>query len=503
MKAKKNQLIVTFFLGFGLFMFTRYCRFLPDIQLMIIIAPIFILRFSRLLPKAKAVILTIIGFLLSFNIALWGLFEFDNNSLNIYFNIIRNSVLGLFWSIPFIVDRFVYPKFKNHKILSTLTFPVVITSLFFILTIDGPFDDGVGTTSSMGYTYNSLIFEQIRSVFGIWILIFTHSWLISIINYLWENNFRWVKTKHYLLIYSSLLGVIFMFGFAKINFAGSKQQSTVKIALAVLTPEDGKPVLMSNYFSSKKTLPYGQILERVEQIAAQAAQNEAKIISFQEYALLINEKHEPELKKNLQEIALQHNVYLSFTYAYYSEQGKGENKHLFIDGHGELKLEYTKRYLLGLGSYGETGVFKKGAEQIQYADTEYGRIALSICRDAGFSKYMRQAAKANVDIMLSPSYDWPKSFSAWYLTAAIENGFSLVRPTYNGYSYASDYNGHIINHMQMDQTQSGLLYSNVPIKGITTIYGKIGDVFGWISSVVFLIFVFIKGKRLKTLKPIF
>jgi apolipoprotein N-acyltransferase len=79
--------------------------------------------------------------------------------------------------------------------------------------------------------------------------------------------------------------------------------------------------------------------------------------------------------------------------------------------------------------------------------TPYGKIGISICRDMSFPSFLRQAAKDNVDIMLSPSYDWPKSPAPWYLTSTIENG----------YSYAADYHGKELAHMDSDQTKEGIL----------------------------------------------
>ena len=64
-----------------------------------------------------------------------------------------------------------------------------------------------------------------------------------------------------------------------------------------------------------------------------------------------------------------------------------------------------------------------------------------------FAPYLRQAGKKKVDIMLNPSYDIPKSTGSSYSLRAIENGFSLVRPVYNGYSYVIDYNEKILAHM--------------------------------------------------------
>ncbi len=94
-----------------------------------------------------------------------------------------------------------------------------------------------------------------------------------------------------------------------------------------------------------------------------------------------------------QRIAKENNIYLSITYAYFAKEGKGENIHLFIDYNGVIQLDYAKRYLLGIGPFGEASVFKKGAEIIQSTDTPYGRIGIAICRDMGFPSYIKHYRK--------------------------------------------------------------------------------------------------------------
>ena len=106
-----------------------------------------------------------------------------------------------------------------------------------------------------------------------------------------------------------------------------------------------------------------------------------------------------------------------------------------------------------------------------------------------FPSFLRQAARDHVDIMLSPSYDWPKSPSPWYLTSTIENGFSLVRPTYNGYSYAADYHGTVLAHMDSDLTEDGIMYADIPVKGIKVLYPVIGDSLGWLSLAIIMMLI--------------
>ena len=501
MISEKQLSILYFILGFGFFMFTRLSNLVPSIAIAIVIAPILILRFIRTQPAKRGIWLTLLGFILSMNIALWGLFKFDNQMMTISFGLIRSTMLAIIWFLPFAIDRLIYPKFKNKGMWSTLIFPVITTAIFFLSSLEGPFDDGSGTTSSFGYGFGTLAFIQARSLFGIWILVFIHSWLFSVVNYLWENQFNWNKVKKLSIIYASILLLIFLFGAVKTSSRLNPNPETVKIAAVVLIPEDGEAIPMSRIFNSRTTSPFKQTISRIERLTKKAVENGAKVVSFQEYAMVINKSEEDELREHYKKIAKENKVYLSITYAYFSQEGQGENKHLFIDGKGEILLDYTKRYLLGIGPFGEAGVFKKGPEIIQSVETPYGKIGITICRDMGFPSYLRQAAKSDVDIVLSPSYDWPKSPAAWYLTSTIENGFSFVRPTYNGYSYTADYHGNELAYMKSDQSEEGIMYSDVPVQGIRVMYPVIGDLLGWICVMTMIVFIGITLFKKNLTKP--
>ncbi|WKK67501.1 nitrilase-related carbon-nitrogen hydrolase [Lutimonas zeaxanthinifaciens] len=487
MSRKKYEAIACFMLGFGLFMFTRLSNLVPFISFAIVIAPIFILRFIRTQSRKRGIWLTLLGFILSMNIALWGLFQMEDPWLTYGFGAIRSTILALIWFLPFMVDHFIYPRFKDKGAWSTLTFPIVATGMFYLTSLEGPFDDGAGTLSSFSYNYGSHAFTQIRSIFGVWALVFIHSWLYATINYLWEQNFRWSKVKNAMISYTAVYVLVFVFGFVKMSL--QKEVETVKIASVVLMPEDGNAVSMTKYFDEGATSPFDETLIKIEALTRKATEQGAKIVSFQEYSILVNEEDLNRLRSEFQRIAREHKVYLSITYAYYGKEEKGENIHLFIDEKGTIQLDYAKRFLLGIGPYGETAVFKKGAEIIQSLKTPYGKIGISICRDMSFPSYIRQAAQSDVDIMLSPSYDFPRSYGPWYITNTIENGFSMVRPTYNGYSYAADYNGAVITHMHFGSAKDGIMYADVPTKGIKVIYPVIGDVLGWLNLLIMIVLI--------------
>jgi apolipoprotein N-acyltransferase len=90
--------VIWFLLGFGIFMFSRASRVIPFIipgGIAMLIAPIFILRFIRTQPTKKGIWLTLLGFLLSANIALWGLIEIGDGFYRMLFSLIYASMIAI------------------------------------------------------------------------------------------------------------------------------------------------------------------------------------------------------------------------------------------------------------------------------------------------------------------------------------------------------------------------------------------------------------------------
>jgi apolipoprotein N-acyltransferase len=461
-------------------------KLVPTIPVAILIAPIFILRFNRTQPVRRGNLLTLVGFYISINIGLWWLYESAT-----VFNAVKIFLLAVLYSLPYMIDRLIQEKFKKNGIssaLTTLIFPIASTAILFLSSLEGPFD---GAVQLGKFVYGPVIWQQLLSLLGISGFIFVSSWFASTINYVWENNFNWVKGKKIAITFVAIALSIFAFGVIKTS-SSRPTQETVKIAAFILAPEEGEAISIDQIWADKLVSPFEENVSKIEKLTKTAVSNGAKIVSSQEFAMMINEEDEGKLREEYKRIAKENDVYLSITYATYTKDSKGENKHIFIDNHGEIQLDYTKRFVGGLAelNIGEAAYFLKGPEVIQSVDTPYGKIAVSICRDMEFPHYMRQAGRANVDIMLSPSYEWPKGLviNSVYMRT-IENGFSLVRPTQEGITVAVDFNGSILNQMDSADLSDGIMYADVPTEGVNTIYTYIGDVLGWICVVGFLGFL--------------
>lgn len=484
--------VLVFILGFGLFIFTRLSKLVPTIPVAMLVSFVFILRFSRTQPAKKGIWLTLLGFLISINIGLWGLFDLGGETSTLVFNVIRSSLLGILYFLPFMIDRLVYPRLKDDSLLSTLVFPTITTAVFYLLTIEGPFE---GMIQPDKFVFGPTVFLQIISLFGVFGFVFVTSWFASAINHMWDVKFDWQKSKIVAIALASVVCFMFIFGFIKTSSHFEANHETVKVAGIIAHPKDYDVVPVAEMMKAKQASPLEECLSEIELLVNKAAENEAKIVVFQEFAIIIDEDDRGFLHKELSRLAVENDVYLAIGYAYYANVGKGENKMVMVDNQGDFVIDYTKRYLVGIGNTGEPAVFKKGPDKLQYADTPYGKVTVSVCRDMEMAKYIIQAGKAGVDIMLSVAYEWPKTWNMSMQNRAIENGFSLVRVAYNGVSHSHDYNGRVLNQMSFDDSQSGIMYTEIPTKGIRTLYPNIGHLIGQLSVFGFLFLVFRSRKN--------
>jgi apolipoprotein N-acyltransferase len=94
--------------------------------------------------------------------------------------------------------------------------------------------------------------------------------------------------------------------------------------------------------------------------------------------------------------------------------------------------------------------------------------------------------------MLDPSNDWSAIDPLHTRMAsfrAIEQGFNLVRQTSGGLSAAFDYQGHRLAAVDDPRGTGPTMVSEVPSKGVRTIYSRWGDWFAWLSLAALLILI--------------
>lgn len=107
-----------------------------------------------------------------------------------------------------------------------------------------------------------------------------------------------------------------------------------------------------------------------------------------------------------------------------------------------------------------------------------------ICFDADFPRLLAQAGALRADLVLDPSNDWP-AIDPWHTHMAsyraIEQGVNFVRHTSQGLSAAYDYEGRSLATMDHYSATDRTMVSQVPTRGVRTLYSVLGDWFAWTS----------------------
>ncbi len=139
----------------------------------------------------------------------------------------------------------------------------------------------------------------------------------------------------------------------------------------------------------------------------------------------------------------------------------------------------------------DSAITPRGRGVLPVADTPYGWLTTVICNDVGYPGLLRQAGRKGADILLVPTHEvipFEASQEAAEATyRAIENGTSLVRPTGDGISLMTDYQGRVIASQNYFASNDGILLANVPTHGVSTISSRIGDAFAYLCTLGLLL----------------
>ncbi len=482
--------------GFGAFIFTRVMNYIP---IALPVGALLILRFSRSRKTFKGVLLTVSGFIIS--ILASELFPLPaSEAAFIIFHILKLTVKGIFFSLPYLIDRIVYKK--PDGFLRTLVFPVAAVTVYFLDSTLGLFKGTAFYYAFMQYGSSSLV--QFLSIAGIWGTGFILLWSSSVVCWILENGFEWKIIRKGVSVYVGIILLVFAYGGIRTSpmfyaYSG-KTVTTASIILAEISPMEVFEKLDGRKFSDLNL-----VVPEIEKRVRQAAGAGAEIAALQEFAAIIPQEEEDAFIGRMRRIATDNSIYLCVNYVSlpprhsgrhdYSfglieldDGEEGKNKALLIDSNGEIKIEYTKRHVNLLeGNY----ILESSSEQIPVADTAFGRIGVVVCKDMEYSRFMRQAAQKHADLIIAPSSEATRALAITYsqMLRAVEYGFSFIRPCSYGLSVAVDYHGNILASSNSFTSPGNTMYAEVPVPGTSTLYGITGDLFAWICCSVFFLFL--------------
>jgi apolipoprotein N-acyltransferase len=441
--------------------------------------PIFLLRFVRTQPLWRGILLVYLASALVLVFALQGVIPYPGA---FYYLLVFGSTPLVI--LPYLIDRVLVRRLGG--LLGTLVFPLAVTTVGYLNALVSP----LGTFGNLAYTqYGNLQLLQLLSVTGIWGIVFLMSWLASVVNWAWERGFAWPRVRGGAALYASLLALVLLFGGARLALFPA-QGSTVRVAgispspalLAAFDKQAGPQKTVSRELIRQASAPVFDELFALSEAEARAG---AKIIVWPEGsgAVTLLQEDEAGLLARASTLARTTGTYLDLgLIELLSHPGPSGftqiDEIILIDPTGSVVWRYQKAHPVP----GEP--WAPGDGQVPTVQTPYGRLANVICFDADFPGTMRQAGQAGADLMLVPSNDWREidpSHTQLITFRAIENGYSLVRPTSHGLAMTVDYEGNVLAASDYFTPDPQVMVAYVPMQGVHTIYATIGDLFAWLS----------------------
>ena len=405
------------------------------------------------------------------------------------------AVWSLCWVAVFAADRLLYDKFNGFA--STLLFPAAIVSMEFLRTFTL-----FGSYSAAAYTQTGVLpLMQITSVIGTFGLSFLIMWFGSVLVHAAYRGAGWKQT---VAVYAAIMIAVFAYGGVRMTAAPVDYSETVRVASVV------SPFYRLFSDGEYETIPYEESKAYLISESERAAAGGAEIVAWNEEAFAIEDHEEADFLKTAKDLSEKYGMDMVLAYETAdtdnSEEGLSVNKLVIITPEGST-TEYIKTKLVPVI---EDAYYVRGTGQIPTVVTEKAVISAIICFDDSYVSYVHgfgaetDEAFNDTEILFVPSWDWSsvdKAHTDATEFRAIENGLSLVKPTYDGISTAVDYQGHVINKFDTDDTgYDTVQFADIPTDSVDTFYSQYGTVIDFIlgiSGIVMVLAGIMLGRRKK------
>jgi apolipoprotein N-acyltransferase len=384
--------------------------------------------------------------------------------------------------LPYVVDRLVAQRLSG--VAASLVFPAAWAGTEYLASWAM-----YGSWGSAAYSqYGNLAVLQILSVTGLWGVTFLIGWFAALCNWVWEDGLESARARRGAWFSFGTIAVVILLGGVRLAFF-PPSSPTVRVASisarAVDVPRDG--ALISRIWGAKATssdkdefrlwaaATDNDLLAR----AGQEMEAGAKIVFWSEISAEVLKEDEAGLIARGGDVAAKYHAYLGMALAVHDEgrTPSVENKLVLINPDGSVAWEYNKAHPVP----GDSQILGDG--RLRVSETPYGRLSSIICFDADFPRLLTQAGALKADVLLDPSLDW-RAIDPWHTQMAsfraIEQGVNVIRHTNRGLSAAYDYQGRRLSAMDHFQTTDYAMVSQVPTRGVRTIYSLLGDWFAWV-----------------------
>lgn len=121
-----------------------------------------------------------------------------------------------------------------------------------------------------------------------------------------------------------------------------------------------------------------------------------------------------------------------------------------------------------------------------------GDRGVAVCKDMDFAPMIREYGQRGVRLMLVPAWDFVfdgRLHARMAVVRGVENGFALARAAADGRLTISDRYGRIVAEATTSRARTVSLVAEVGLRGGSTVYARVGDLFGWFVVVVSVLLV--------------
>ena len=426
------------------------------------LAPALLLCFVRASPTARGLALGFVAFYAAWCVQWRGVVRLPWVPF-----LIAGAVLALVGFLPYVADRLLAYRLRGMK--AALVFPSAVVTMEYLFNVLGP----NGSWGSLAYTqYGNLPLLQLVSLTGLWGVSFLVGWGASTAAHVFDPRRERAERVRAGLAFAFALTAALLYGGARLALPHAGGPS---LRVATVSPQYERN---ENYEETLAATIQDYLYER----SGREAWAGAKMILWAEDSFAVYRRDEPATLERARRFAREHGVYLGISYGARVEEGsrRYENKSVMFTPAGEVAWEYMKVH--PVPGYEEKYMVRGAAPAVTYAAPE-GRFAAAICYDGDFPGFMRRTAPA--DLLILHADDWRDITPLHARMSAfrsVELGVSLVRPTLNGLSLATDYRGEVLAAMNHFDSADRVMTASVPARGVVTLYALVGDAFAWLAA---------------------
>jgi len=220
----------------------------------------------------------------------------------------------------------------------------------------------------------------------------------------------------------------------------------------------------------------GRIRDQYDAHVASLAASGAQIVVLPEKVAVLSDTQADEWRVHFSDVAKRHRVSLEVGVAVDSAGGRRNYSWVF-DSAGQLAVRYHKHYM----APPERGDVPGSLFEVHRIGAQ--RYGVAICKDMHFATLGRAYGLLDADVMLVPAWDFGRD--AWLgarmtVVRGVESGYVVVRSARDGLLTVSDAYGRVIaERASAPMPGATLLVRTVVPLRVATIYGRIGDAFGW------------------------